>query len=107
MPDPIETRARSRGINIVDDATAATSDIVLCCRAGPSPFTDNVHTTCADCGAEIMHRPHVPKAVKLCPACGGRRIAAAIEAGDTAVPVTTRAAAAEAFLAHDKPKGSA
>ena len=62
---------------------AETVDMVLCIAdEGPTYFPDDVHTTCADCGAPIRHRPHVPcRPKKVCLDCGSRSVAAA-EGGD-------------------------
>ena len=62
---------------------AETVDMVLCIAdEGPTYFPDDVHTTCADCGTLIRHRPHVPRRPKkVCLDCGSRPAAAA-EGGD-------------------------
>jgi hypothetical protein len=58
-------------IEVVSAAEAEQVAYVVCGRASdPSPFTDNVHTTCGMCGAAIMHRPHAPAApMKICVPC--------------------------------------
>ena len=66
--------------------TAETVDAVLCIAdEGPAYFPDDVHTTCADCGTPIRHRPHVPRRPKkVCLACGSRP--APPEGGDDPTP---------------------
>lgn len=45
---------------------------VLIC-AGTGHFADDVEARCEECGASVVHRPHVPPdATKLCAACGAR-----------------------------------
>lgn len=53
----------------VDDTGDA--DFLVCAQAAdPSPFTDNVHGVCSQCGVAIMWRPHVPpKPKKICVGC--------------------------------------
>lgn len=60
---------------IVSDEEAELSAFVVCGDAElPYPFTDNVQTTCCDCGRAIVHRPHAPKRPpKICIACVGLR----------------------------------
>ena len=59
----------AEGVLAADEA-----DAVICIRdEGRAYFADDVHTTCADCGTPIRHRPHVPvRPKKVCPACGLR-----------------------------------
>lgn len=58
-------------IRIISQDEAETLDFVVCGDAGtPTPWHDNVHTTCALCGAAIIHRPHAPKRpAKICMGC--------------------------------------
>jgi ribosomal protein L37E len=51
-------------------------DVIVCAPDDvPSSFTDDVHTTCADCGRGIYHRPYVPARLKkVCLACGQQRL---------------------------------
>lgn len=51
-------------------------DIVVCLAGDHSQwFSDDVHTTCAGCGINIYHRPHMPAdAIKLCPDCALRAL---------------------------------
>ena len=52
-------------IKVVSDEEAEQADMVVCCtNDSPSYFLDDVYTICADCGAGIHHRPHVPKRPK-------------------------------------------
>lgn len=56
--------------NIVSDEEAEEADAVVCAPLADSPFEDNVHTECAECGCQIMHRPHAPKKPKkICMEC--------------------------------------
>ena len=66
---------------------AETVDAVVCVPdEGPTYFPDDVHTTCADCGTPIRHRPSVPRRPKkVCLACGSRPTPAA-EGGDDRTP---------------------
>jgi hypothetical protein len=53
---------------VVSDAECARADFVVC--APVSYFGDDVHTTCAFCGAAIVHRPYMPSGPpKICVAC--------------------------------------
>lgn len=57
--------------------------ILVCAAAGRTEFTDNVYTSCKQCGKAIMHRPHVPdKCIKLCGPCAFARAEKAKEEGD-------------------------
>lgn len=55
-------------IEVVPPEKAEEATVVVC---GPtSYFWDDVKTTCAACGREIVHRPTVPKKPpKVCMAC--------------------------------------
>lgn len=59
------------GINVVSNEEAEEVDAVICNTADLwSPFRDNTPAICADCGAAIYHRPHVPKKPKkICVNC--------------------------------------
>lgn len=48
------------------------ADSVVCVPDdAPNLFPDDVHTTCADCGVGIHHRPWMPaRPPKVCLACG-------------------------------------
>jgi hypothetical protein len=56
---------------VVSSEQAEHADSVLCMPDGQGEFfSDDVRTTCAECGRRIHHRPHVPKKPrKLCPDC--------------------------------------
>lgn len=71
-------------IKIIDAAAAERATFVVC---GPAnDFTDNVETTCAECGAAIVHRPYAPKApIKICLRCARRHF----ESDGKAVIATT------------------
>ena len=58
-------------IEVLNAAQAEQVDYVVCgLVSDPSPFTDNVRTTCGMCGAAIIHRPHAPAApMKICVPC--------------------------------------
>lgn len=60
----------------ISDAEAEKADCVACLPFGShSPFSDNVFTTCHDCGTGIFHRPYAPKLPKkLCIRCAMGRI---------------------------------
>lgn len=52
------------------------ADHVLIC-ATRGYFADDVATTCQDCGAAIVHRPHAPPGYrKICAGCGATRLRA-------------------------------
>lgn len=84
-----------------------SADLVVCGRAIPaerlpSIFADNIYGGCADCGTEIMWRPYVPDAPKICFNCAVKRVEAS---GNTAQCVTTRRAIGEAILITARPEG--
>lgn len=55
---------------VIDSADEVEVDFVVCALNGPSPFDDNLTSSCHDCGREVMHRPHVPAVVpKICVEC--------------------------------------
>ena len=55
-------------VKVVSAEEAEEADVVVC---GPtSHFGDDVHTFCSRCGADIVHRPYVPKKPpKVCMSC--------------------------------------
>lgn len=70
------------------------NDGCVCCILAieTSVFSDDVFTTCADCGVGIRHRPHAPAQLdKVCLPCG---LARAAESGKpvklAATPETRR-----------------
>lgn len=67
--EEVEKATHARGITILDDCKDA--DALICMpEDGPSPFDDNVHTTCDECGTGIVHRPDAPATRrKLCIRC--------------------------------------
>ena len=62
-------------IQVISQEEAETLDFVVCGDAGmATPWPDNVQTTCALCGAAIIHRPHDPKhPAKICMGCAVAR----------------------------------
>jgi hypothetical protein len=58
-------------VTVVDEERAQQANFVVCITADiPTSFTDNVQTTCCDCGTAIVHRPHMPAEVpKICMGC--------------------------------------
>jgi len=57
-------------IEVVSDEEAEEADFIVCGSPGPTPWLDNVETTCGDCGSAVIHRPHAPKRPrKVCVAC--------------------------------------
>jgi len=57
-------------VEVRDAVECEKATFVVCVPAAESKFMDNVHTTCAFCGAAIVHRPHVPKTPpKICLDC--------------------------------------
>ena len=103
--DPIEAHARRMGYELIDDATASASDIIVC--GHPPGMPGALHAACADCGTAIVYGPTAPRdPVKLCLACAVKRIAALPEAERRRVRlVSTRAAAAAAVLHKSEPRG--
>lgn len=63
-------------VQIVSDDEAEQSDFVVCVPADwPTPFSDNLTTTCHDCGCAVVHRPYAPKRPpKICLNCVTARI---------------------------------
>ena len=59
---------RSITVNVGTPEECEAVDFVVC---GPvSYFGDDIHTTCALCGAAIVHRPYVPVTpLKICVGC--------------------------------------
>ena len=68
---PATIRINGLPVQVVDADQAEQCDWVVCGYAtAPSPWTDNVHTTCALCATAIIHRPHAPsRPQKICIAC--------------------------------------
>jgi len=51
-------------------------DFIVCARLDLDHdpyYPDNQFTDCADCGANLQYRPHVPPGTKLCICCAARR----------------------------------
>jgi hypothetical protein len=61
-------------IDIVSGEEAEQADIAVCVLATvKTPFTDNLIGVCSDCGREVQHRPHLPKAPrKICMDCAAK-----------------------------------
>jgi hypothetical protein len=61
---------------VVSIEDAEKADAVICAPADtPTPWPDNVRTTCHDCDTPIIHRPYIPaQPMKLCFACGMQRM---------------------------------
>ncbi len=57
------------------DEELEAADLVVCNpTTEPRFFTDDISTTCADCGTAIYHRPSMPKRPKkVCISCAVRR----------------------------------
>ena len=55
-------------VKVGTDDECEGCDFVVC---GPeSPFDDDVHTTCSNCGTPVVHRQHAPKnPPKICIKC--------------------------------------
>lgn len=55
-------------IRVASKEECEQADVVVC---GPtSHFGDDIHTFCSRCGADVVHRPYVPKKPpKICMAC--------------------------------------
>lgn len=66
--------------------------ILVCTLAAvPLMFADNVTSDCAECGAQLQHRPHFPpKARKVCEACAMKLIGGGRAAGDEVKVGVTR-----------------
>ena len=73
MPDKINIAGVP--IQIVSEEEAEQVDFVVCGDAGmATPWPNNIQTTCAMCGAAIIHRPHAPKRpAKICVGCAVQR----------------------------------
>ena len=69
MPDTLKIGTIE--IPVVSDEEAEACDCVVCATADtPTPWADNVHTTCTMCTAPIIHRPHAPqRPIKICIPC--------------------------------------
>jgi hypothetical protein len=62
----------------IQDAARRLSEsieVVACITdEGPEYFDDDIHTTCADCGVGIRHRPWIPpRPKKVCLRCAVKR----------------------------------
>lgn len=82
--------------------------VLMCMRTDDSTviFLDNVRCPCADCGAEIHHRPYVPAHVtKVCTVCVQKRIMADETSNEPVRFITPRRAFEEAKLFFSKGKG--
>lgn len=100
--------SKIKGFDVVSQARAnAKCAIIVCALKGPSVFADNVFTVCADCGADVMHRPHAPPARKICMKCAAPHIAAATQRGKPVNFTVTEQSAGEVILALGKMDGSA
>lgn len=65
--------------------------ILVCAPAGKTTFTDNIYTSCDECGKAIMHRPHVPDpCLKLCGACAFKSMEEARAGGEEIEVSATR-----------------
>lgn len=80
---------------ISQEECEAAADYVVCMPLGPSPFEDNVIGICCKCGRQIMHRPHVPSAPKICQPC----LLKAIERDGMPVMTTTERCIQDAYHA--------
>lgn len=71
MKTPFKTEILGIPVTVVSDEVAEQATAVACAPwSFDSPFTDDVRTDCAICGAAIRHRPYVPKKPpKLCLPC--------------------------------------
>jgi acetyl-CoA carboxylase beta subunit len=62
-----------KNIQVVSQEEAEKADVVICMRVDQTTkhrFDDNVFTKCAQCKADIYHRPHAPVApMKVCVRC--------------------------------------
>jgi hypothetical protein len=86
----------------------AEVDLVVCGRAIPRDrlppmFADNVYGQCSDCEADIMWRPHVPDAPKICMSCAADRVE---ESGERPQVLTTKQCLSEVILSQMPPEGS-
>lgn len=69
VPIPVEVREP-------EECEAADFCVCLTAAAEPEEFKgSNIHTTCADCGQAIVHRPNVPvRPPKVCIYCAEKRV---------------------------------
>jgi hypothetical protein len=58
-------------IDVVDDETAETADLLVCMRLpDPGDFPDNLTSACTRCGHGIYFRPYAPRTVpRICNIC--------------------------------------
>lgn len=80
--------------------------VLICNRKGY--FADDVPATCAQCGVEIVHRPHAPAdSIKICVSCGVRSIKERKEMGVPLKFGVSNETVRELDFLTKKPKGSA
>lgn len=76
------------------DVAPARIDVLVCGDVDtPTAFTDNVQTTCDECGRAVQHRPHITADRHVCFGCFQRHAAA----GDVSDVLVTRRTVLEAF----------
>lgn len=107
MSDPIQAWADARGYKLVDPATAARADIVICGPPGPNQMPGADDASCASCGTPIVHDRNVPAAPKVCRGCGMLAVMILGARGEPTEVVSTREQAAAALLHRGKPEGTA
>lgn len=58
-------------MKVVSNEEAEEADFVVCVRSDQAtPFTDNLHSPCSECGVSVQYRPHAPKKPKrICMEC--------------------------------------
>lgn len=63
-------------IKTVSDEEAETCDYLVCMPADtPTPFKDNFHGHCCECGVRVMYRWHAPRKPKrICVGCMTKRL---------------------------------
>lgn len=63
-------------IKVVSDEEAEEADFMVCMPADtPTPFTDNLHGFCCECGIKVMYRWHAPRKPKrICFRCMTKRL---------------------------------
>jgi len=62
-------------VTIVPTAPSDVEVLVCADAEASSPFTDNVYTTCGDCGRAVYHRPNVSAPRYVCWTCFERHVA--------------------------------
>jgi len=76
LPDAGGSIERQIPIEVAEPEECEQASAVVCVPDswGSGEFTDNVHTTCADCGCAIHHRPHAPnRPPRICIDCFVKR----------------------------------